>query len=126
MKMRRLTALGVLLALAMLQVSYAAPPDAAKVEIEYLLVYVNSSGCKFFRNDTWHDAASAEQHLRQKYDWLVARNQVRTAEDFIEKVATKSSLSGRGYWVRCNADPSQSTSQWLRGVLAKYRSTAGK
>jgi hypothetical protein len=46
----------------------------------------------FIRNGTEHTPAQAAQHMRNK--WERARDQVKTAEEFIDKLASKSSTSG--------------------------------
>jgi Family of unknown function (DUF5329) len=103
----------------------AAPPPSAQVEIDYLLAHVGASGCEFYRNGSWYDAARAQAHLRAKYDYLAARNLVRSAEDFIDKAATKSSLSGQPYQIRCAGYAAVASSQWLRDALARYRDQTG-
>jgi hypothetical protein len=113
--------LGSLLGLAFLTVASAAPPAIAQTEINYLLGFVESSGCEFNRNGSWYDSKRAQAHMRDKYQILAAADQINTAEDFIEKAATKSSLSGRPYQVRCGGGEAVTTSQWLRHVLARYR-----
>ncbi len=102
-------------------VAYAEPPIAVQIEVSFLLGYVEGSGCVFFRNGNWHDSRTAQAHLRDKYDYLVARNLIGTTEDFIERAATKSSLSGRAYAVRCDGRAEMTSSQWLRDELARYR-----
>jgi hypothetical protein len=102
----------------------AAPVAAAQAEINYLLEFVAQSGCDFYRNGSWYEAKKAQAHLRQKSEFLMARGQINTAEDFIEKVATKSSLSGQAYQVRCAGAEAQTTAQWLLSELAHYREQA--
>ena len=113
--------LGLLLGLALLSVASAAPPAIAQTEINYLLGFVESSGCEFYRNGSWYDSKRARGHLRDKYEVLAAAGQINTAEDFIEKAATKSSLSGRLYQVRCGGGEAVTSNQWLRHVLTRYR-----
>jgi hypothetical protein len=113
--------LGSLLGLAFLTVASAAPPAIAQTEINYLLGFVESSGCEFYRNGSWYDSKRAQAHLRDKYQMLAAADQISTAEDFIEKAATKSSLSGRPYEVRCGGAEAVTSNQWLRAALARYR-----
>lgn len=114
--------LGLVLALAFVQGAHAERPTAvALAEIDYLLDYVGRSGCEFYRNGAWYDSAAAKDHLRYKYDWLMQHGQIGTAEAFIDKAATKSSLSGRVYKVRCAGGLELSSSQWLRNALASYR-----
>lgn len=50
---------------------------------------------KFYRNGELHDATAAAKHLRMK--WEKAGSRVKTAIDFIEKIASKSSMSGEPY-----------------------------
>ena len=52
---------------------------------------------------------------------LVARDQINTTEEFIEKAATESSFSGQAYEVKCNSGPSGTSNQWLRDELARLR-----
>lgn len=114
--------LGLVLALAFAQGAHAErPTPVALAEIEYLLDYMGRSGCEFYRNGVWYDSGTAKAHLRYKYDVLTQHGQIGTAEDFIDKAATKSSLSGRAYKVRCDAGLELSSSQWLRNALANYR-----
>ena len=113
--------LGLLLAVAVLPAARAGPPPIAQTEINYLLRFVETSGCEFYRNGSWFDAAKAEGHLRQKYQLLSQENQITTAEDFIERVATKSSLSGQAYKVRCRGGEPVTTNQWLHAALAVLR-----
>ena len=112
---------GLILALMLLPVARAAPPAMAQTEINHLLEFVDSSGCEFYRNGSWYDAKRAQAHLRSKYQWLVARDQINTAEDFIEKAATSSSLSGRPYEVRCGGGEAVPSNRWLRDELTRYR-----
>ena len=99
----------------------AQPTPAAKAEIEYLLSAVASSDCRFYRNGTWYDAESAAAHLRTKYETLAARGLIGDTDDFIDRAATKSSLSGRDYAIKCEGIAETSSRQWLAGLLVSYR-----
>ena len=116
---------GLLLGLALLSVASAVPPAITQTEINYLLGFIESSGCEFYRNGSWYDSKRAQAHLRDKYEMLAAADRISTAEDFIEKAATKSSLSGRPYQVRCGGGEVLTSNQWLRDVLARYRTSGG-
>ena len=109
--------LGVLLA----SVASAEPPTSVQIEVNYLLGYIEGSGCEFYRNGTWYDSQRAQSHLRDKYKALVARNLVNTTEQFIERAATESSLSGEPYQVRCNGGAPVTTNRWMRDKLAHFR-----
>jgi hypothetical protein len=102
----------------------AEAPGGAKTEIDHLLSYVASSGCEFNRNGCWHDAAAAKNHILQKYDFLVDRGSVSTAESFIEHAASKSSVSGKPYLVKCPGGQPLETGTWLRTELSRYRKSA--
>jgi hypothetical protein len=123
MNRRSSAVLSLVLGLALLGVAHAAPPAIAQTEINYLLGFIESSGCEFYRNGSWYDAKRAQAHLRDKYEMLAAADRIHTAEDFIEKAATKSSLSGRPYQVKCRGSEAVTTNQWLRDVLARYRTS---
>ena len=90
-------------------------------EIDYLLTTMGRSGCEFYRNGSWHDAPAAEAHIRAKYAVLAARNHIGTTEDFIDRAASRSSLTGTAYAVHCGSSPVVSSSSWLSGLLAQYR-----
>lgn len=125
MKTGRALRLSSLLWACLAQVAMAHPPPSVHVEVDSLLRAVEHSECEFGRNGTWHDSKAAGEHMRGKYDYLVARDQIRTSEDFIERVGTKSSLSGQPYQVRCKGAAPLASNQWLRSKLALLRAPAG-
>ncbi len=102
-------------------IAHAAPPASAETEVNFLLGYVEKSGCEFYRNGTWHDSTSARAHLHDKYEYLLARNQIHAAEDFIDKAATKSSFSGQPYQVKCAGSTAVTSRHWLHDELARFR-----
>ncbi len=111
----------LMLALMLVPAARAEPPINVQIEINFLLGYVDGSGCQFYRNGSWYDSKAAQEHLRDKYNYL-SKNQINTTEDFIEKAATKSSFSGQPYGVKCNDGISQTSNKWLRDELARFRS----
>jgi len=90
-------------------------------EIQHLLTYLEGSGCQFFRNGEWRGAVEAKDHLNQKYTYLLKKGLVRTAEDFIRLGATKSSVSGKPYQVRCKGTKPVPSAAWLSEELSRYR-----
>ncbi len=102
-------------------VARSEPPTKVQVEVSFLLGYIEGSGCEFFRNGSWHDSQVAQTHLRDKYNYLAARNQILATEDFIDKAATESSFSGRPYEVKCNGGASVKSGPWLKDVLTRLR-----
>jgi hypothetical protein len=114
---RTLAALGALV----VATHAAATPDAkAAREIDHLLAFVAASECRFLRSGTEYDGQAARAHLERKLD--VARSMLTTAEQFVDHVATGSSLSGEAYKVRCGTRELTSRA-WLRGELDSYRKT---
>jgi hypothetical protein len=109
------------IALVLVAAAHAAPTPAAKAEIEYLLSAVASSDCRFHRNGTWYDAKSAAAHLRGKYETLAAKGLIGSTDDFIDRAATKSSLSGHDYAIKCEGIAEMSSRQWLTNLLVAYR-----
>ncbi|MEO8060534.1 MAG: DUF5329 domain-containing protein [Burkholderiales bacterium] len=124
MKARQTLLVSSLLWACSVQVAFAQPPAGVRTEVDGLLRAVEQSACEFGRNGTWHDSKAAEAHMRDKYDYLVARDLIRTSEDFIERVGTKSSLSGQAYQVRCKGVAPLASNHWLQGMLARLRSPA--
>ena len=111
----------LMVGLILVSIARAEPPVNVQREVNFLLSYIGRPGCEFYRNGTWSDSKTAQTHLRDKYNYLVAGNQINTTEDFIEKAATKSSFSGQSYKVRCNGSATVSSKQWLRDELTRIR-----
>lgn len=102
----------------------AAPPAIAVNEINYLLGFIERSGCKFYRNGSWYDSHRAQSHLRDKYNYLAAHDHIKTTDDFIEQAATRSSMSGEQYQIQCDAGPAVPSNLWLRTALGDYRKSS--
>ena len=117
--MKRFAAI-LLVVLPLLAGAELAP--AARQEIAHLIGYLGASGCSFQRNGDWHDAPAAASHLQRKYDYLLKRDLVASSEDFIDRAASQSSLSGKPYQVRCGGAAPVASAAWLKAELAKYRS----
>jgi hypothetical protein len=99
----------------------AAPSEAAQAEIAHLFSRLEKSGCDFNRNGSWYKAQDASAHLRKKYEYLLNKGMVATADDFIAKAASDSSSSGKPYLVRCaNTEPVRS-GDWFKSELTAFR-----
>jgi hypothetical protein len=92
--------------------------DSTRQEVDYLINFVASSECTFFRNNSAHDSVAAAAHLRRKYEQGL--RWINSAEQFIDRIASGSSISGRAYHVDC-AGREQSSADWLTRALAQYR-----
>ena len=101
----------------------AGAPQAVSAEpsteIEYLLHAIGQSNCVFTRNGTDHSATEAEDHLRMKYGRTKSR--IKTAEAFIDRLASESSWTGKPYTMRCTNKQLEPSQQWLYRVLEQYR-----
>ena len=119
-----------IVALASMLVSVAglAAPTAAPVraEIDALLVRLETSGCRFGRNDEWHAGAAAKAHLLRKLEYIEKYGTITTTEQFIDAAATKSSVSGTRYVVQCGSAASVPSSAWLVAQLKQLRATPAK
>lgn len=101
-------------------VSAGMPADTEK-EIRYLMDYLGTSDCEFNRNGTWYGPLEARQHLEKKYRYLVTRGLIGTAEQFIERAASQSSMSGRPYLVRCGDAAPVHSRDWFSEELRRFR-----
>ena len=95
---------------------YAAQQD----EIEYLLGVLDETDCRFIRNEITYSREDFLGHLRSKMD----RNEelINSAEDFIEKIATRSAVSEIPYVALCNGEL-KITKDWFTELLASYRAS---
>ncbi len=103
--------------------SAAEVPPTLNSEVGYLLDYLEHSDCQFFRNGSWHTPKEARAHLTQKYEHFLTKGQLNKTEDFIEKAASQSSMSGQSYLVKCGNNNSMTSAQWFTDALKSYRKT---
>jgi len=71
------------------------------------------------RNGEEHPAVEASEHLAMKYRRV--RRWIDDADEFIERIASGSSISGRPYLVRCPGQPEQPSGTWLGQELTQHR-----
>ena len=102
----------------------AQPSRSAADEIQYLLAAMERSGCEFQRNSSWHSAAEARAHLGRKLVEVEKKQPIRNASEFIDAIATRSSISGEPYRVRCPGAEPLPSATWFRQTLEQYRQTA--
>lgn len=121
MRSRSIAALLAMLGLLGSSAACAAPAMSVQIEVSFLLGYVEGSGCEFQRNGSWYSSPQGQAHLRDKFVYLSARDLIQTTEEFIEKAASQSSLSGQAYMVKCNGGLAMTSSQWLRDELLRLR-----
>jgi hypothetical protein len=94
----------------------AVAQDVEEAKISYLLAAVETlEGAQFIRNGRAYDAPTAASHLRLKL--AVAGDRVKTAEDFIQLCASRSSRSGKPYRVRFSDGTTVNAEQFFRDRL---------
>lgn len=99
--------------------------QTSQQEIAHLIHYLESSGCQFNRNGTWYPTAEAVNHINKKYQYLLDKKLVSSAEIFIEKAASESSMSGKAYLVQCGGNTPQASGAWFTAELVRFRQSNG-
>jgi hypothetical protein len=89
-----------------------------ELEIKHIIEYIESSKCTFIRNGKEYNTKEALEHILNKYEYT--KRWIKSAEDFIEYTASKSSMSGRPYTVRCDGGEFLSA-EWLLKELERFR-----
>ena len=112
----------ILLVLALLLATTpasSAPTAQTEQTIQHLIDYVSGSDLTFVRNASEYTPQEAAGHMLKKYHHF--RDDIDSAEDFIDLCASKSLLSGKAYQVIDSKGNVLRTSDWLRDELAAYK-----
>jgi hypothetical protein len=87
-----------------------------KEKVEHLIQHIAGlKDAKFIRNSKEHTPQEAEAHLRQKL--AAVEKDIKTADEFVSKVATQSSLSDEPYTLRLADGKLVSLGDYLREQL---------
>ena len=114
-------ALMVSLTLALLSVMCATPALAAlstkeEARINAMLALLEKrSDLAFIRNGSSHNAVDAVAHLKLKLSRT--RNRIDTAEQFIDKVASSSSVTGESYMIQQAGQKPEPAKPFLHKLL---------
>ncbi|MDR2891922.1 MAG: DUF5329 domain-containing protein [Deltaproteobacteria bacterium] len=115
---------------AFAQMDEAAPSENLPVlteeaKIENLIAFVENmpEGTKFIRNGTEYDGERAASHLRLKY--RNGKRYAKTAELFIENIASKSSMSGEEYSIKLADGKTVSAREFFMEELRKIEGAGG-
>jgi hypothetical protein len=92
-------------------------PATEAEKIEALIKHVEGLDAKFVRNGTEYDAKTAGRFLRAKWDRQ--QDEIKTAAQFIEKVASMSSTSGKPYSIRFKDGTESKSGEYLTAQLKK-------
>ena len=101
-------------------IAAALADTAADTEIRALIQAVAEGGCEFNRNGSLHSAEAAAEHLELKYSR--GKRYANSAEAFIDRLASKSSWSGKPYQMICDGEV-HPAGDWLTATLATIRSS---
>src|SRR5688572_7028870 len=99
-------------------IAAAIPQESAlseKENIEALIAHVAALDAVFIRNGEEYPPAEAADHMRRKLDYAGSR--IATAAQFIEHIASKSSMSGEPYLIRFKDGREVESGTYLSGVL---------
>lgn len=99
--------------------AHAAPDAKETLAITHLIQYVRESGLQFIRNSKSYSADDAADHMSKKLDY--ARDRLASAEDFIDYVASRSSITNLPYYVVTKDGKKQELGPWLYAELDKFR-----
>jgi hypothetical protein len=104
---------------SLLAVQCYAQDSSESAKINYLITSVEAlEGATFIRNGSEYDAQSASKHLRLKLK--VAGGKVKTAEDFINLCASKSSMTGEPYLIKFADGTTVQSERFFRDRLKAF------
>lgn len=83
-------------------------------EIVELLKQIEISGYTFIRNGERYSSGEAAEHLRRKYNEV--KGEIKSKDQFIDEIASRSSMTGEYYYLEITADSTVKLSDWLRGM----------
>ena len=108
----------LLAALLVMATPALALSDREEARVEAMLAALEQSkDVVFIRNGDEHTAAEAASHLRLKLS--KTRNRLDSAEQFIDKVGSASSISGRPYLVREPGKGERTANAFLHELLRR-------
>jgi hypothetical protein len=98
----------------------AGRPDAEQKKIDYLITSIETlEGATFIRNGSAYDAPKAADHMRLKLRY--AGDKIQTADEFIDELGTKSSMSGVKYLIKLKDGRVVESAQFFHEKLAAYK-----
>ena len=108
-----------LILLCLIPLTAQAREAKENARIEHLISSVEKlTGSKFIRNGTEYNPDKAGSHLRMKLE--NAGDKIKTAENFIDGIAAKSSSSGKPYQIRKPDGTLVTTSAYFYARLKEY------
>jgi Fe-S oxidoreductase len=103
----------------------AAPSPAEEKLIDTLILRVSKMDAMIFlRNGNEYTAADAAKHMQAKYDYF--KKELVTAEDFIDRCASRSEMTGQAYKVKLTNGAVRDANEFLNSELRALRQQAKK
>ena len=103
----------------------ATPSTAEEQMIDTLIQRVSKmTAMVFLRNGNEYTAADAAKHMQAKYDYF--KKDLVTAEDFIDRCASRSEVTGQPYKVKLTNGTVRDANEFLNSELRALRQKAKK
>ncbi|EMO14731.1 YfeK family protein [Leptospira santarosai] len=84
-----------------------------KNDLNVLMALFESCECKFIRNGVEHGPKEARSHMERKLK-KASEGKIKTIPEFIDYVASKSSVSGKPYFVKFANGEIKESGVWLK------------
>lgn len=103
----------------------ATPSAVEEQMIDTLIQRVSKMNAMvFLRNGNEYTAADAAKHMQAKYDYF--KKDLVTAEDFIDRCASRSEVTGQPYKVKLTDGAVRDANEFLNSELRALRQKAKK
>jgi hypothetical protein len=61
------------------------------------------------------------EHINKKYQYLIKKGLINSTEQFIERAASESIMSGKPYMVKCAESKPIKSAVWFKNELTSFR-----
>ncbi|HTH55385.1 MAG TPA: DUF5329 family protein [Cyclobacteriaceae bacterium] len=96
--------------------------DLEKKKIDFLLHQIEQlKAAKFWRNGISYSPVEAVDYLRMKMNWNDRARPIKSAKDFIERIASKSTISGKPYFIQMADGKRIETKVFLEQKLSEWK-----
>ncbi|BEP63439.1 hypothetical protein GmRootV213_39930 [Variovorax sp. V213] len=119
------TALFALFLGAAAALAQATPSASEQMLIDTLILRVsNMKTMTFMRNGDEHNAADAAKHMKAKFEHF--KDEIVTAEDFIDRCASRSEMTGKAYQVKMPGGAVRDANEFLNAELRTLRKAGSR
>ncbi|EMI72642.1 YfeK family protein [Leptospira noguchii] len=103
----------IFLSIFLFCVSITSENDSSfKNDLNSLMEVLESCGCKFIRNGSEHEPKEAREHMERKLKTVDGK--IHTIQEFIDHIGSKSSISGKPYFVKFADGKMVESRVWLK------------